>query len=585
MPSLDDAAQQAPVIDLDYGEPSSSSMTLPYPHTSITASSQPLYGSAAPSTGAPWTTQDWNEACKLVEELHSYGMSPSVLVERGVNAQVVDSCCRALGIPFSSQPSLGNRETPDDSSVKRKKKKKSKRARQIEEQQAARPAAQSSSNDVERDTSGDLEVAELARKARATMKAARESAGSSGNPIGLLENDASAPNSAPIHVPQTSSTDDLDVKAMRAKALASMKRSKPANTSSKTSSHLSATAVTAQPPPAQASAVTRTVADNGQAVDNGQNYEGYQQEGNRAPLEPEGAPKRPRPIYHDVDAPEPGDHYDVIVLDDDDLAAAAHEAASTSRNGHRSGGSSSDVANERLRVSYADDDWAPSGDVDYSAPLPSLQTPRSATFPSTAPSLPGPSSSYRNRRPVAADLIDKASRSHAARQPPPAPPAPFLSSHNYVKFDWSDDEDKDADAGPETERQLHARQMQSKTDSEFLELFRTDKERDRPAKAPQQQQQSQHDDTRLTEAVTELAEKERAIQELMQRIRQAEARGSKVPAKASTVASMARKAVEEQARNDDHKKRKASDQPLQENDMEEDGVSGSFGFSPQARCN
>lgn len=533
------------------------------------------------------TTQDWNEACKLVEELHSYGMSPSVLVERGVNAQVVDSCCRALGIPFSSQPSLENRESPDDSSVKRKKKKKSKRARLIEEQQAARPATQSSSNDVERDTSSDLEVAELARKARATMKAARENAGSSGNPIGLLEDEASAPKSAPIHAPQTSSTDDLDVKAMRAKALASMKRSKPANASPRTSPHLSATAATAQPAPAQASAVTRTVADNGQAWDNGQNYEGYQQEGNRAPLEPESVPKRPRPIYHDVDAPQAGDHYDVIVLDDDDLAAAAHEAASTSRNGHRSGGSSSDVANERLRVSYADDDWAPSGEVDYSAPLPSLQAPKSATFPSTTPSLPGPSSSHRNRRPVAADLIDKASRSHAVRQPPPAPPAPFLSSHNYVKFDWSDDEDEDVDAGPETERQLHARQMQSKTDSEFLELFRTEKERDRPAKVPQQQQQqqSQHDDTRLTEAVKELAEKERAIQELMQRIRQAEARGSKVPAKASTVASMARKAVEEQARNDDHKKRKASDQSLQGNDMEEDGVSGSYGFPPKARCN
>lgn len=602
MPSLDDAGQQAGIVDLDYGDPSSSSSTSFFTaatsEPSSTTSNNKGLAAASNTTASPWSPQEWNEACKLVEELHSFGMSPHVLVERGVNAQVVESCCRALGIPaFSASGSQDENVLAGGG----KKKRKGKRARQIEKQQqqqqqeqAAQLAAQqpplsegianggSTINDED-------EVAELARRARATMKANRQSIARSGPPTieqtGQVEGTPSAPiASTEIHAPPgvstsalaeiSSSVPDFDVKSMRERALASMKRPRSSNPSPSTVSPVPANNV-------HQMAHTSSL-ESAQAAFNGQftaanlsNGHGAQPpEGNSLfPSHPAEPPRRPRSSYHDVDAPDPNGNYDVFVLDDDDLAAAAQEAASSSASASGSqrygAGGSSEVIKERFRVSYADDDWAPSGEVDYSAPLPSLQAPKSAPLPPksaiTHPSAQA--SGGRTRRPVAADLIERSS----SRKYPPNPPMPFLSAFNHVKIEWSDDEDEDRVDHEGAEHSLLAKQTQAKTDEEMLELFMKGKEREKPAKAEQSSQQREHrEDVQATQASKELVEKERAIQALMQRIRQAEARGSKAPAEASTVASMARKAVEEeQARKDDLRKRKATE----ETEEQTDGVS------------
>lgn len=390
--------------------------------------SQVQRNAAAAAAGLPWNEEERREALMLVREITSAGLAPAELVRQGIRTDVVQACCRQLGIPFegAAQSSSGNGNVPNDKDPVRQGKGQSggmttqqatgktkrRRRRPPPKDRFVRPQA-GAAGQTEAENTAAGENGEMLDLLRKRIELERERAilvrierqrqahvdddGSRSRSTDDRETakaearlDSPSAASATTDTQTTSSAALSSVEAMRQAALASMKRKRSSarmdeSSSSDTQQVLSeplkraklplhrGTVGTEEQPPSSSSIHT--------AFSNPTLTESYESTAESGTAEaasgsgpPPDAPRGPRHYllrYRDIDAP--GE--DVAQLEWD-----AGEAEQSSSNGHAAYPGQPDLSSNGRRfkpLSYVDDDYhyevgAPAGQVDYTAPLPTL---------------------------------------------------------------------------------------------------------------------------------------------------------------------------------------------------------------------
>ncbi|UZJ54023.1 hypothetical protein CBS101457_003343 [Exobasidium rhododendri] len=277
-----------------------------------------------------------------------------------------------------------------------------------------------------------------------------------------------------------------------------------------------------------------------------------------APRGPRAAMVKPKPVYHDIDAP----HEQAVTIkeeeEEDELRSEEDEEEQSIQFA-----TSDPRQAKRPKVSYVDDySWqmdAPVGEVDLEAPLPSLSVPFAKAMSRETTPLEAPR--RFKRRPVAADLLDASGTSYSIT----LPRKEFLPTAPWQKIivDCSDDETE----GEEQEKSPMAHRQIRQESTAFLAWIwkkMMGSEADDGGKASsvphsreeqmRSNERSRHDSpntSSASEANQSLTKKEQEIREMMAKIQELERKRGQAPTDSRVLASAALSVVEGVTKGDD----------------------------------
>jgi hypothetical protein len=287
----------------------------------------------------------------LVGEILDAGLAPRDLVRQGVRKEIVEICCARLGVAYDVEGDGISWDRSGLPKAKRKRRKGVAKSRGVaaSSEDDAAVLHQPDRTPAQTDTDQDMEEmlrkkVELERERAILLRMQRKTQTAELSEAELVtptEPQTSASNSPNVHGSATGSPvapdSTVDLQAMRLAALSSMKRKRNAEGDSAVGT--SNTVALVKEPPAN-------------------------------------APRAPKSRYRDIDAPQ----LDLAQREQEAADALLMTDESTEYPAPLSSQSTGSMAKLRARpVSYVDEEFnhvttaAPTGYVDYAAPLPSLQ--------------------------------------------------------------------------------------------------------------------------------------------------------------------------------------------------------------------
>lgn len=417
---------------------------------------------------AGWSKEEEAEAIGLIKEILSTGISPNQLITQGFRPDLVNACSNETSSGPSGQPSTSSVQLTTQPKAKRKRKKAGSKGKDSSD---TNDNATNSANDTftattvlstENDSQyADLlrQKVELERERTRLLRLEREREAST------LEQNAqsvasfeSSVDSEKVQVKDdTQNSSAMDpMQAMRQAALASMKRKRHSNGQQKeegpslklirTVGELSHDSHPMTPSSSLPFSPFANKASIGSANGSGEF------EINTPPPNAPRGPRNAQPRYHDIDAPS---NMEAIQRE-----IEAAEALQSSEDADLWATDESNqnfdpraISHRSKSLAYYDDVSVPAGQVDYSAPLPSLSSVQSkGAFSRNRPEIYTGAKAWRDIGNV---------RQRALPFPPALPRrrSPFLQDETdqRIVLDVSDDEDEDASEGYSSEEQTAAR--------------------------------------------------------------------------------------------------------------------------------
>lgn len=490
----------------------------------------------------------------MIKEITALGLDPAQLIQAGIRRDVVEVCCRDLGLPIPKAQETAILAEPiviPDSPPASN--------RQVHVSPLANEKKIDSKVLPSKPLAWPFHL--LSNNANALLQNA-----SKGKPAGRL-----AQKLKEIETKRKRDTGQKNVIDSGSSSLASVKKQKNTITSSASTSHQGKAGKESNVPSspmeamrlaALASMKRKKAAEETQSVVDAGNLKEVNASTSNKPISAETdttstkneiptGPKASRPIYHDIDAPELQVSHDEVA---DDLFGSSELSFSVDC----STASADPRQRTRSKMSYADEySWdvdAPTGEVDLEAPLPSLQTSAGPLlFASREMSK---SSSGQKKRPVAADLIEMSGNSS---YPLTSRFKPFLSSANWQKvvLDCSDDDDEEeGNDGDEQNRKASTaliahiwKQMNGSDNDSESRIGSPRFAHSLPVPVDSTMKSRSETGTPLSKSPSDadliLSRKEQEIREMSARIQEMERRLGQAPTDPQLVVKAAEKVVEE----------------------------------------
>ncbi|MCO5588080.1 hypothetical protein L7F22_042035 [Adiantum nelumboides] len=437
-----------------------------------------------------WSKEEEAEAIALIKEILSKGISPNQLIMQGFRADLVVSCSNQFNSGSAGEPSTSSVQIPTQPKAKRKRKKVGSKGKESSD---AKPGSTNPANDTFTATSGsyinlsempsdgvddeesDIQYAdllrqkvELERERTKLLRFERERLANgleeNGQSASSLQTSADSEKMQDTDNSQNTSLAMDPVQAMRQAALASMKRKRHSNgqqneeePSSKTNRTLGEVTGDSQPMMHSSSLPHSPFAYQGSAgsvisfeIGSGD----YQS--NTPPLNAPRGPRNALPRYHDFDAPSNMEAIQREIEAAEALQSSEDADLWATDDSHQF--VDPRAASQRSKpLAYYDDVSVPAGQVDYSAPLPSLSSaPIKGATSQDRPSIPA----GRNQGIVQPKNLSVAypfAPFQSRRR------SPFLQNgtDQRVVLDLSDDEGEQVDCDDVNEEHIAARQYRN----------------------------------------------------------------------------------------------------------------------------
>ncbi|PWN32453.1 uncharacterized protein FA14DRAFT_74209 [Meira miltonrushii] len=416
---------------------------------------------------AGWSKEEEAEAIALIKEILSTGISPNQLIMQGFRPDLVSACSNQVNSGSSGEPSTSSVQLATQPKAKRKRRKAGSKGKESSEadSNSTDPAndehtAIPSHTEKESDSQyADLlrQKVELERERTKLLRLERER-----EAIAPEQNVQSSVDSEKVQdIDDTQNTLAIDpMQAMRQAALASMKRKRHSNgqqkeegPSLKLGRTVGEVSHDSHPMTPSSSVPFSPFANQGSIVLG--NGSGDFESNTPPPNAPRG-PKNAQPRYRDIDAPS---NMEAIQRE-----IEAAEALQSSEDADLWAIDDSNqhfdprAASQRSKpLAYYDDVAVPAGQVDYSAPLPSLTTtqPKGA-ISRDRPGIHSGAKAWRENGYMQQRSLPSApSFVHV----PPRRRSPFLQNgtDQRIVLDISDDEDGSASESDSTEERIAAR--------------------------------------------------------------------------------------------------------------------------------